>query len=459
MRSFHKYCALLLCLLATSCLGELDVKPTENVDQSVVFQTADDLEAGVLGVYAGLGTASITISSLMADENMLPVENNTNKGVQVFSWKQEPVIADIGQAWQNFYMVLDRANRILGKIDNVAVALQDEERRDRLKGELLAIRAYCHFELLRHYAVDYDPASPGIPVMTSSVNGKPARVPVSKVFEQIDADLVAARGLIPGTFTTNTHATALAVVAMQARSALWQERWEQAITHASTVINAMPLSTPAQFADIWLDKSSAEVIWKLKREAQDAKLGDFYREGTRIMYAPAFKLMNAMNASTDVRFSAWFKDLGAGRWAVNKYVGGQPALVNLADVKLLRVAEMYLIRAEAHAATGIVGLVPGTADLNALRAQRISGYTAATFASPQALAAAVMEERYKELAFEGHRYFDLRRKKAAISRIPEDVVQAPSALTSTPADRGYYMPIPLRELQANENMKQHPKYE
>lgn len=459
MRSLSKYCALLLCWTASSCLGDLDVKPTENVDQSVVFQTVDDLNAGVLGVYAGLGTSSITISSLMADENMLPVENNTNKGVQVFSWKQEPVIADIGQAWQNFYTVIDRANRILDKIDGVAVPQQDEAKRDQLKGELLAIRAYCHFELLRHYAVDYDPASPGVPVMTSSAIGKPARVPVSKVFEQIDADLAAARTLIPAGYTINTHVTTLAVIAMQARSALWQEHWEQAITHASTVINAMPLATPAQFADVWQDKSNAEVIWKLKREAQDAKLGDFYREGTRIMYAPAFKLMNSMNAATDVRFNAWFKDLGAGRWAVNKYVGGQPALVNLADVKLLRVSEMYLIRAEAYAATGTAGLVAGTADLNALRAQRLSSYAAVTFASPQALADAVLEERYKELAFEGHRYFDLRRKKAPINRIPEDVVQVPTALVSTPADRGYYMPVPLRETQANENVSQHPKYQ
>lgn len=267
MKAIHSYFAILLYCLTTSCLGELDVKPTESVDQSVAFQTVDDLNAGVLGVYAGLGTSSITISSLMADENMLPVENSTNKGVQVFSWKQEPVIADIGQAWQNFYMVIDRANRILAAIDGVAATAQEASRKDQLKGELLAIRAYCHFELLRHYAVDYDPASPGVPVMTVAEVGKPARVTVSKVFEQIDADLAAARTLIPVSYGLNTHVTALAVVAMQARSALWQQRWSLAITHAGTVIDAMPLATAAQFPDIWLDKSNAEVIWKLKRDA------------------------------------------------------------------------------------------------------------------------------------------------------------------------------------------------
>lgn len=459
MGSLTKYCAVLLCGLATSCLGDLDVKPTESIDQSVVFKTVDDLNAAVLGAYAGLSTASITVSSLMADENMLPVENNTNKGVQMFSWKQDPVIADVGLAWQTFYVVIDRANRILDQIDNVHVTLQEESKRNQLKGELLAMRAYCHFELLRHYAVDYEPASPGIPVMTTSSAGKPARVPVSKVFEQIDADLAAAQTLIPAGFNTVTHITPLAVTAMQARSALWQQRWNDAITHATAVINAMPLATAAQFTDIWPDKSNAEVIWKLKREAQDARLGDFYREGNKVMYAPANELMSTMDAAADVRFNACFANLGAGRWMVNKYIGGQPALVNLVDVKLIRVAEMHLIRAEAYAATGAPGLAAGTADLNALRAKRISNYAPAVFAGTTELAEAIMLERYKELAFEGHRYFDLRRKKANISRLPQDAVQAPSAVIITPADKAYYMPIPLREIQANQNLTQHPRYE
>jgi hypothetical protein len=459
MSLVNKYCIVLACCLATSCLGELDVKPTESIDQTVVFQNIDDLNAAVLGVYAGLGTTSITVNSLMADESMLPVENNTNKGVQMYNWKQDPVIADVGLAWQNFYMVIDRANRILDQIDGVYVTQQQEATRNQLKGELLAMRAYCHFELLKHYAVDYDPASGGVPVMTASMAGQPARVPVSKVFEQIDKDLTDARALIPGGYNTITHITPLGVAAMQARSALWQQRWDDAITHATTVIDAVPLATAAQFPDIWQDKNNAEVIWKLRREAQDARLGDFYREGTKVMYAPAFKLMNSMDAVNDVRFDAYFRNLAPGRWTVNKYTGGQPALANLVDVKLIRVAEMYLIRAEAYAASGITGLLPGTADVNALRAKRIGNHVPAVFAATADLDAAVMQERYKELAFEGHRYFDLRRKKAAIARAAEDVVQAPAAVNSTPADKSYYMPIPLRELQANGNMSQHPKYE
>lgn len=445
-------------------MADLDVKPTENIDQSVAFSSVDDLNAGVLGVYAAISTHSISVSSLLSDENMWPLENNTGRGILAFSWKQDGLTSDVIAAWANFYQVLDRANRILAVIDGVYATSQEEPAKRQMKGELLALRAFCHLELLRHYAVDYAPASPGIPLMLRSEIGKPGRDTVRKVYEQINADLATAKTLIPSTFTNSNRITGLAVSAIQARAALWQEDWDAAIAASTEVIDAMPLADRTEFPEIWLDRSNAEVVWKLKREAQDAKFGDFYRDGSnRVLFAPSFKLIAAFDAGNDVRFNAYVKDLAAGepvrRWTVNKYTGGQAALVNLADIKLFRVAEMYLIRAEAYASKGVTGLAPGTKDLNDLCAKRINGYLPRTFATPAALVDAVLLERYRELAFEGHRYFDLRRKGRNVERWPEDVIQAPTALTLTPDDRGYYIPIPVRERQANENISEHPKYE
>lgn len=463
MKILSKQWPILFLVFASSCLADLDVKPTEIIDQTLAFQSMDDVNAGVLGVYAGLSTHTISTNTLISDEAMWPMENNTGRGTLMYSWKQDPVNPEAIAPWQSFYQVLDRANRILDVIDDVFATPQEEALRSQYKGELLALRAYCHFELLRLYAVDYEPASPGIPLMKTAEIGKPARETVSKVFQQIDADLVQAKDLIPATFTNRSRITKQAVAAIQARSALWQKNWDAAITYAGEVINAMPLATIAQFPDIWLDKNNAEVVWELKREAQDAKFGDFYRDGSnRVLFAPSFKLVSTFDAANDVRFSAYVKDLAPGepvrRWTVNKYVGGQAALANLADIKLFRVAEMYLVRAEAYASKGVSGLASGTKDLNDLRAQRINAYVPQVFATPAALMDAVLLERYRELAFEGHRYFDLRRKKRNIERWAQDVIQAPAALTLTPNDRAYYLPIPAREMQANENISQHPKY-
>lgn len=459
MKILNKQWPILFLVFASSCLADLDVKPTEIIDQTLAFRSMDDVNAGVLGVYAGLSTYTISTNTLISDEAMWPLENNTGRGTLMYSWRQDPVNPEAIAPWQNFYQVLDRANRILDVIDNVFATPQEEQAKKQYKGELLALRAYCHFELLRLYAVDYEPASPGVPLMKTAEIGKPARETVGKVFEQINADLEQAKGLIPATFVNRSRITKQGVSAIQARAALWQKNWDAAITFATEVIDAMPLATIAQFPDIWQDKNNAEVVWELKREAQDAKFGDFYRDGSdKILFAPSAKLRSTMNAALDIRFNTYMKELSPARWAVVKYVGGQPALANLVDIKLFRVAEMYLIRAEAYAAKGATGLNPGAADLNALRAQRINGYTPQVFADVTTLMDVILLERFKELAFEGHRYLDLRRKNLDITRLPADAIQAPAAVKLTAADKAYYLPIPLRELQANENISQHPKY-
>ena len=117
---------------------------------------------------------------------------------------------------------------------------------------------------------------------------------------------------------------------------------------------------------------------------------------------------------------------------------------------------MYLIRAEAYAEKNQVLL--GAADLNALRAQRIDGYTDEAFGGKESLINAVMLERYKELAFEAHRMHDLRRKLLPVTRLPQDASNALGAVLLNPADRTYYFPIPASEILANENVIQNPTY-
>ncbi len=103
-----------------------DVKPTEIIDQTLAFQSIDDVNAGVLGVYAGLSTHTISTNTLIADEAMWPVENNTGRGTLMYSWKQDPVNPEAIAPWQSFYQVLDRANRILDVIDEVYATPQEE---------------------------------------------------------------------------------------------------------------------------------------------------------------------------------------------------------------------------------------------------------------------------------------------------------------------------------------------
>ena len=282
---------------------------------------------------------------------------------------------------------------------------------------------------------------------------------VQEVMTKINADLEAAKTAIPVSFTTRTRITLPAVHAIQARAALYAKNLDLAITAATEAINGVPLDTRAQHPLIWTDASNAGVIWKQRRESGQTRLGDAFYDRTqqRIMYGPSKELRDLFNQTTDVRYASLVLSRGSVRFSLGKYVGGDAANPGLADIKVFRTAEMYLIRAEAYAEKN--RLAEGAADLNMLRAARITGYTAASFNTKEELVNAIIIERFKELAFEGQRMGDLRRKLLPVTRIPEDAVNAQGAETLAPTDRRYYYPIPDAEILANENLQQNPGYQ
>ncbi len=482
-------------LTASACNKTLDILPTDTIVANVAIQNMSDLEQAVSGVYGAMGNtnvqhrtvgnADIIISSLMSDENYLPTENVSGNGVNMYKWLLHP---DEQNTWANWgssltptnpvvftgsnYAVIDRANRILRVIDGVPTVTNDEIlRKSRLKAELLTIRAFCHFRVLKSYAESYEPQALGIPYM-EMVNDapgavKPSRLTVKQSFDKIEGDLEAARNLYPAsTITDVTRLSRVAVYAIKARVFLYEKKWDSAAVAATEVINAVPLSTRAQFPGIWTDANNAEVIWKLKKDIDNDRIGSFYRTSAGVVeYAASPKLINSFDQAADVRFGSYIKidnTRGANKtpYLVNKYAYNTTT-VGLADLKLLRVAEMYLIRAEAYAesSSGSGGITLANNDLNTLRSARIENYSPTSYTSKDNLIEEIYLERFRELAFEGHRYFDLRRRAKDIDRsiqAPDDAGGSRKVLKAT--DREYYLPIPGFELRANENMVQNPIY-
>ncbi|RFS21071.1 RagB/SusD family nutrient uptake outer membrane protein [Chitinophaga silvatica] len=450
---------LFLSGIFVSCNKQLDLSPIDQIDPSKAFRNVADLNGGLLGAYAGLKNNTIYNVSLITDECTRPTENNTGGGIATYRWQIHPSNTTVTSSFDENYIAIDRVNRVLSAINKVKVKADEEELRKQYHGELLALRAYCHLELLRSYAETYEPQAMGIAYMDSSYIGKPSRNSVAEVISFIERDLIAAKKLIPASFDDNSRITLTAVSAIQARAALYAKKWNDAITYATEAIDAIPLATSAQFPEIWKDNSQAEVIWKLKQVAGDDLIGNLYtNSGDVVLYAPSFELINLFDKTNDVRYKSYINDdpraPGKSQYRVNKYKGTTQA--NLADIKLFRTGEMYLIRAEAMAeATGVSA---GTNDLNELRAIRINGYTNQTFVDKAALILAIYDERFKELAFEGHRMFDLRRRNLPVTRNPEDAINASGAVLMNPGDKGYAFPIPDWETKANKNMKQNPAY-
>ena len=119
---------------------------------------------------------------------------------------------------------------------------------------------------------------------------------------------------------------------------------------------------------------------------------------------------------------------------------------------------MYLIRAEARAEQNkITGANSAESDINALRTARITGYVDVVFADKTQAINEILLERYKELAYEGHRFFDLRRRGLPVERLATDAPTTNAAVLPAGNFR-FLLPIPQPEILANELMEQNPGY-
>ena len=451
-------------LLFTSCEDAYNVEPDDEILESNAITSVSDLDKAAIGLYGFVsGSNLISYSSRFTDDLRLPADNR-GQGVQVHTWNIIPGNTTVEGLWSNLYNVVSRANRILAVIDGIPAANTDEESlKQRVKAECLGLRAMAHFDLLRAFGVSYDGNSTelGIPnINYVVVFEQPRRNTVSENYTFINNDITTALGLLDASYTDNTRLTVNALNALKARVALYQGEYATAISSATEVINNVPLATATEYADIWTDSSESEVVFKLKRTTGDGAVGTIYQDtnGDIFFYMSTSLLNDALGTPlADPRFGV-FLDLPNSTLAepvVGKYLG-TTANPGLNDVKIFRTSEMYLIRAEAYARSNQLALAGE--DMTDLRAER--GYTAATTYSSEAAALSdITAERRIELAFEGHRYFDMKRAGLDISRTATDDCAAASGACELPStDHRWVMPIPQAEIFANDNMQQNPGY-
>jgi hypothetical protein len=280
---------------------------------------------------------------------------------------------------------------------------------------------------------------------------------------------------VPNNLTDVQRATKLAVSGLQARMSIYFKEWANAVTYSTEYISGLPLSPRTSFGGIWTDANKNEVAFQLTRSnTVGTRIGSLWR-GTSassaaigtITWRPSDKLWNSYDQVNDIRFASYFKDepllLTQSRSStrlINKYAGTTygTANENVANAKVFRTGEMYLIRAEARAElNSFTGANSAETDINDLRAARIAAYVPVTFSAKDVAITAIMDERFKELPFEGHRFWDLKRRGLPVTRL---VVDAPNAASVTlPANNfRFLLPIPLTEIQANSLIQQNAGY-
>ena len=471
-----------------SCKKAIELKPQTTVDGGVFFNKIGDYELALNGVYARLlqdsyygnsnvgSGAFVGLPDMMSDNLFESSESLAN--YQNFSrWNyvaDDPGVQDV---WEDAYRVVQQANVTLRGLDNFAAS--DPGAVNRIKAQALAIRAMAHFDLLRYFGeeLDRNSTAKGIAYVDHfDVEQKPARLSVKGTYVRIESDLKTAKALmqamdkpIQGSGTAGTdrsYVDETVVNAMLARMYLYANSLDSAVKYSTLVINARPLASRAVFPNIWLDASTSEVVWSVKFESLNSGIGDlmFYAVGNRASYRPTTNLLNLYDVTNDVRYSSYYRNLLRGaarnvspaRIVLIKYDAKQANLSKpdgITNFKVFRTGEMYLIRAEAYARLGGANEALGLADLNALRAARITGYTNVSL-SGAALINAIADERRKELAGEGHRFFDLKRTTKLISR----TTNCTNFCTLDPTAREWAFPIPQSEILANPNAAQNSGY-
>jgi starch-binding outer membrane protein, SusD/RagB family len=465
MRYLKYACHLLvLGLLAAGCKKQLDIVPTGTINEINAFQTVADLEQGVRGVYSAWdGANTMYINAILSDEVKL---SNENLGEGQFEFKYQFTSSSGAQSagYQTYYAMINRANRVLEALPKITASDAGEDNRKSLvRAELLALRAYAHFELLQRFGpAGYSPSGLGVTYVNYVfVNDKLGRNTVGENLAAIEADLAAAKaGPLPNapgnSFQTTIRLNKSVIAGMQARVALYKREWTNAINYATECINlsGKSLASKSAFPLIWLDESEVEVL--LKRRSATTAVGDLWQSRGIVDFEPADKLKSQFHRTNDIRFKAYFKIDPGGQDTALIYKFYESARnPNEVDVKLMRIAEMYLIRAEARAENN--DLVGAATDLNTLRAARINNYTNVVFTDKNVAIAEILNERYKELCFEGFRFFDLKRRQLPLNRFASDV-QSPVWQNISAGDYRFVLPIPQHEIFANPKMVQNPGY-
>ncbi|MCU4176901.1 RagB/SusD family nutrient uptake outer membrane protein [Carboxylicivirga sp. N1Y90] len=448
-----------LVLVLSGCDNYLDITPTDSIDDSKAFETIEDLEKGMIGVYAMLGNSSAVALSSRGGDDVRLSSQNRGQGIQVHNWTYNAGTSDVGAYWTQMYFAIDRANRML------AVAKQFDAEDDiviRVRGEALFVRAWAHFELAYVYCKNYDAADPkGLPYMKESVISLPARLSQGVVFQNILDDLSASLPLLSGIDRGSKYISENAIYALRARIALHMRNWDDAILYSSKVIDesGIRIATIEEIGSVWDDENAdgVEVIFKMARSIGEGNLGDIFTDSSNgdIYFSPGTDLM-AQYDTDDVRHSVYFGVDASGNDVVAKHNGRPDQPANLVDVKVFRVSEMYLLRCEAYAEKSMWD--ESMADINLLRENRITSPEEVLYGTRDNALKAIREERRRELAYEGFRFFDLKRWGLPIERTPEDSELASN--DKLPAGNyRFVMPIPQAEIFANTNMKQNDGYE
>ena len=441
----HSLYLLLITVLIMSCNNALDIEPQQALSSDIALRDQASIERALTGAFDALADNDLWgggqhLSDLFADNGDLIWTGSFADPEQIFQKNILVNNADVARAWAEAYEAINRANNVLSVLDILTADVKN-----LIEGNACFVRGAAYFELINLFAkayVDGDPTmNLGVPLSLTATKGLDdlniPRASVEEVYNQIISDLQRGKETLLGDFSYFTTSEACSAILM--RVYLNQGNYQAALDEANFIINSNYYILES-VDDVFNQRDdTGEDIYAIQITSQDG-VNDFITfyaapenggRGDITISEQHF----AKYRFSDLRRTNWFyRDDNfirrTAKWQENASMDG--------NIPIIRLAEIYLTRAECH-------LQLGNAELAALDLNTVRRRVNLTDISNPTLED-ILFERSLELAFEGHLFRDIKRTRRNFT---DDI--------GFDDDRMVY-PIPQREMDVNGLLLQNGGY-
>lgn len=488
--------ALITSLFTTSCLNK---EPGSAIGEKEAIKTFNDVKQLRVGIYAMLKSSALysgylTLLPDLQCDLVYAVEGFSNTHGNIWQWDIRPTNSEIESVYAALYNLISNCNYFLDTIDGVLASETNDDNIDAMEqytGEIHAIRALAYSELVKCYCKAYEPATAatekGVVLRTSYFKKEPiVRATLARSYEFILEDLAEAEARldVDNDAYSSVGITLAAAYALHARVALNMQDWETAIDYSSRLIDhpnrvfslssASTLYTDNQtyFDYMWSNDIATEIIWRIgfTETSFGGSLGSLFLNFTTDYYnyypdyVPAEWVLNLYDP-TDARYNAYFYTFTTGynhglQWPLLvKYYGNEQFINNsliyhVNMPKPFRLAEQYLIRAEAYCRSENPNYAKAANDLTELRQARYTSGGNINVTKDNFIEQ-ISNERVRELYMEGFRLNDLKRwgnlynDGKGFKRTPQTSSLDEGSSLEIKADHPLFVwPIPQHEIEA-----------
>ncbi len=474
-----------LALSVQSCQDFLDKKPlsqgvavNNSASDSLLYKTAGDVESALAGVYADFKNEYFMLDYFVngdaqADDAYAGADNPAN--FQIDKYTIDATNSNVSRDWADLYSTIGKANLVISNVNLVPDPALTAGRKKQITGEASFIRAFMYFQLVQLFG--------DVPLQTQTVTSFdpnklqailpvifPPRTTATEIYTQIVADLETALGSVPTTAQDKGYVTVGAVNALLAKVYATKEPhdWSKVKQYSDAVISGGYTLLPS-YDNLWdnTNENSAESIFEINCYGWDTggNWGIFMFAGTdwKKFDIPSNDLVKTfVDEGDDIRkaSSIVFTDV-TGSWTDSHWDAANYPFINkyrdfsgAQNFILIRLADILLIKAEALNETGDS---PGAAALvNQIRTR--VGLANTTAGSQSDMRLAIEKERRLELAFEGLRWYDLKRTGRAIGVINSVKDGSGASLGYNLTAEKLIWPVPQAERDKNSKLTQNQGY-